>query len=1679
MNKMMSLFVVFLLVLSPFSLGQIEIEEVSEDVPDCNWWCKTVKFFVGDSEARALAGTAWFDRNDGLPLATGLGSYASCSKVTSDDGYGGFCTVTKGGETRIFHKQLGPNVFKGVSYNSKGNMEFSEDFFWFSGNIGNDLWESSTTTEGFDDFVSKSNCGSTGTCTNEGMNAWDKWKDVPGAKTNPQTAIDYEDTFDGDVDVGAQFVQEMGNLGLSNAGSLKLYEKTSYNKEVVKQWAAYYSSQKSWMNTEDTLFDMYEAFDGNLGHAKKVEGASGAGNTVSEMQAAYDAAGKDPDLAVAVIEGSGGKADLAATHLKNAKAAEGKTPLNPKEKLAVDVVNAAKAKTAVVEEVAPVAETKKPSEAAAPVNPLAEYGPKVLQTKATEAEKDGDWGEATKLYEELYSRAKSDEDKTLYGHNLINTAIKNNDPGLAAKIMKDIGAYKTAIKLYEENNDYTSALAIHYELETIPSGCEKGKTCKYGEYDLEIGEDGKLVNPIGEFLGGALGISSLSGYGIEVGSEDDNFVYEQEPGTTFEVGSIAQSKKDGSYLIREYDPFSGELVWAKKGNIKPSKNDALTKDKWDQYKNEFTNNYFPDISEDTIYSYYIEGKDAKLVAAEIVTSYNQLLSGTPDECDGDCIMDFAKATDYESEIAASYMSLTQNAGEATELAQLTATAEIAEKYLKVFSGNHDNALSAIEASNGNWEAFKLEYDGLPEDQQNINGYLTKMKGQPVPPKLERQKRSTSYSVVNVQVPAKAVTGATLFGEGAGCKKCKYWKSEDGKYYRQNEDGIVVELTGTSKNQLIAKGKDVPTLTTITSDAPVQAAAAKAATLATSETAKLGGWGEVFGIDDSVQEAHLGAIVSESAQANKVSKEITETENAITQIGVDVEELQTQTSQLKEDINDKQSDIARYSTWLDDPMIYEEEISAYTEGGLTQKGAEQWLADQLLRLEEEVEEETAQFISKQEEIQNLLKERTSQETSLVTLNEEKIKITEETGQIVIPDNCEPPGCVIQTEAGKETKYWIENGQVFVAKDTSGKGDFLPQGTLENLNIPEGAGFATAGSGYQPHGTSGTALIALDNGYTIVAEAPIDKEKGFQPDPDKQMTVPSNIVKKLVGGEDGKTGELFVSKEGIMTSKIGDEELAKVTNPEVNGEETNIFKIDYKGEKADYYNGNNFMLSTEDGKSYKDSSNRQFEVDETSDGVDKVSGTCKKQEACFKSGDDFYKGISIYDPKQNWFADEFGAMDFTESSDGERTETWLFKIGNVEYEGTSFCKGGEGECDESNIESDVLEEDGYYLSDTNYGEDKKVSDDDVRTYETRTVGLFRYIDAGVGYGNCGKQNPKMVGCEKNIFFTPDNNEIYNCEKGKSREECAQTSKKFSNDAAGYDELCDGEDKCKADVDKRASSRTLHRFFAGDTEWQQTGAQVYDLLDLSGWNSISMALLGDSYATELASEIDQWFAGTVLDERFYSSAICYALESYDVQGTDYAYIETPGGSFQAVASIQAEKTLEKNPMLCVENEEGGFYCPSKLYCNEEDMFCYEDEYAEEPTVGYFYKITWGVSAPFDESLTPYSDEDGAISFNVYIGEKPVYSKSVHLDNGETDGDKINHYSATEYKIEKICIKWFKAPLTASRSSGFDFEPNAIGNVCTKFKKSTKGSVDYDYGSSGESTSVSGGDVKRKQDW
>jgi hypothetical protein len=193
------------------------------------------------------------------------------------------------------------------------------------------------------------------------------------------------------------------------------------------------------------------------------------------------------------------------------------------------------------------------------------------------------------------------------------------------------------------------------------------------------------------------------------------------------------------------------------------------------------------------------------------------------------------------------------------------------------------------------------------------------------------------------------------------------------------------------------------------------------------------------------------------------------------------------------------------------------------------------------------------------------------------------------------------------------------------------------------------------------------------------------------------------------------------------------------------------------------------------------------------------------------------------------------------------------------------------------------------------------------------------------------------------------------------------------------------------------------------------------------------------------DRYFAGSVLDENYWASFFCQAHYP-DIQDSGFAMIETPSGTFQAVASIQAERT-EVMPLLCELDTE--VPCPDNGECVND--LCVDGN--GDVMEGSFVIITWGVRAPADEEFTPYVNENGiAITHNIVLtsGElesdcgkgataNGVFGRCARLysydgdnsfpfrlKNGNSHGTTNAMWIRNNRAYDEVCIDWGAAPIT-----------------------------------------------------
>ena len=198
-------------------------------------------------------------------------------------------------------------------------------------------------------------------------------------------------------------------------------------------------------------------------------------------------------------------------------------------------------------------------------------------------------------------------------------------------------------------------------------------------------------------------------------------------------------------------------------------------------------------------------------------------------------------------------------------------------------------------------------------------------------------------------------------------------------------------------------------------------------------------------------------------------------------------------------------------------------------------------------------------------------------------------------------------------------------------------------------------------------------------------------------------------------------------------------------------------------------------------------------------------------------------------------------------------------------------------------------------------------------------------------------------------------------------------------------------------------------------------------------------------------------------------------DKAGEDSVFVHTRGDTYQFVGRVQAEKSDQPSPMLCVRDQETKeFVCPKKPGTQEryecrEDGFCYQDSQAREPVESYFHKVSWTVQAPSDEKHTPYIDENGkAVKFNLFLYSRtqkiPVFTRVgaadnevIELANGEKDGGVIVRFFEEEF--DKVCVEFNPKDSVIDTQAGslFGGDDVRIKELCGEFIPHEVDSVEY----------------------
>ena len=208
---------------------------------------------------------------------------------------------------------------------------------------------------------------------------------------------------------------------------------------------------------------------------------------------------------------------------------------------------------------------------------------------------------------------------------------------------------------------------------------------------------------------------------------------------------------------------------------------------------------------------------------------------------------------------------------------------------------------------------------------------------------------------------------------------------------------------------------------------------------------------------------------------------------------------------------------------------------------------------------------------------------------------------------------------------------------------------------------------------------------------------------------------------------------------------------------------------------------------------------------------------------------------------------------------------------------------------------------------------------------------------------------------------------------------------------------------------------------------------------------------------------------------------------------FVRTRTGTYQFVGSIQAERSPTKTTVLCERNQDPesdeewlcnrGEVCVEGTFCSADVDNDNEADDPNTPVEGYFYKITWGVTAPQDEKQTPYIDENGkAVKFNIQLsgpgGQVWLYQRPgetptaiLALNNGQGDSDVITHYSPQAFV--EACIRY------DPRHTVTDGTGDSVGDQCVPIIFNQKGSVEYSASGRTPSVTTQSTQVSQNRDW
>ena len=309
----------------------------------------------------------------------------------------------------------------------------------------------------------------------------------------------------------------------------------------------------------------------------------------------------------------------------------------------------------------------------------------------------------------------------------------------------------------------------------------------------------------------------------------------------------------------------------------------------------------------------------------------------------------------------------------------------------------------------------------------------------------------------------------------------------------------------------------------------------------------------------------------------------------------------------------------------------------------------------------------------------------------------------------------------------------------------------------------------------------------------------------------------------------------------------------------------------------------------------------------------------------------------------------------------------------------------------------------------------------------------------------------------------NQIYVGREGK---QCKGTREQCQNvpaDSPLWSADCSGNKQCEDALHEALLNRISH----GRTTVQQSIGAILNFRP--GWDSLSSLIFPDE-----TNKWRKWASKTFDQAMLVEYQVPHAVCDYDeasrakTTGQSAVLIEVAPGITQAVGSIQAEKTASPSST----NSGSPMLCSLELPCKSGECDEGVCKVGNNVVMTTFYKISWAVSAPRDETFTPLLDENGiAVKYNIKLitaasgydypncnSEAPglwLYtidgiagSSTLKLTNGESDRDVIYTYSENVYN--SACV-FFSSPPN-------DLNGDKIDCFCADFATiSGPGSVDW----------------------